>query len=297
MNFVEKLDLSHLKFSSETVSTQSSESYNNLPIDLSSMDLFTQNMYTTSTSSNSSPIDSIPIDYTEINEMRSHYNINIDQTFLGHNESLYVPKTYTKCKHDRNIIGDLKDIPVAEYIKKTANDVFLQLVTGIRRKTPRNKMLYFCLSIAYKIHGVPYLPGELASYVQLKMTDIPNANAMFSKSITGFQVKTVDFTPLDYIPLLYKTLRIASDHKDMIINMGNSILEKDDDLLNEFPQDVAAGIILCFMDITGIEFEKPPSYRKKSGISINEQVFADILYKSPNTLKTMKNRIISIYNS
>lgn len=153
-----------------------------------------------------------------------------------------------------------------------------------RRKTPRNKLLYFCVSTAYKIHKIPYIPGVLASFFNLSMTDLPNANAMYSKSITGNSVPTTYFTPLDYIPLLYKYIGLSSDNEKMVIDICKNIIVKDEDLLDYFPQDIAAGIILCFMDIIGLEYTTT-DYHKISGVSVNDQVFTGILKKSPKSLK------------
>lgn len=229
--------------------------------------------------------------------------IDIDPSYIPTNSNfngpIYIHNIDSRnnvVKYEKSICGDLKYIPIQEFIKNTANSVYIEMKINTRRKNPRNKMLYFCTSTAYKIHKIPYIPGVLASYFGLSMTDLPNANAMYSKSITGYSVPTIYFTPLDYIPLLYKYIGLSSNNEQMVMDMGKNIISKDEDLLDDFPQDIAAGIVLCFMDIIGLEYITT-DYHKISGVSINEQVFAKILKKSPKSLKIIKNRIVCIYNS
>ena len=219
-------------------------------------------------------------------------NVNFDGPIYIHN----IDSRNNVVKYEKSILGDLKNVAIPEFIKNTANNVYIKMKINTRRKTPRDKLLYFCVSTAYKIHKIPYIPGILASHFRLCMTDLPNANAMYSKSITGYTVPSVYFTPLDYIPLLYKYTGLSNDSERMVMDIGKSIISKDEDLLEDFPQDIAAGIVLCFMDIVGLEYTTT-DYHKISGVGINEQVFAKILKKSPKSLKIIKNKIMDIYNS
>ena len=237
-------------------------------------------------------LENFKYDEIDINPSHVPVNVNLNGPIYIHN----IENRNNVVKYEKSILNDLKHIPIAENIKTTANNIYIEMKVNTRRKTPRNKLLYFCVSTAYKIHGIPYIPGIVADYFNLSMTDLPNANAMYSKTVTGYTVPIPNFTPIDYIHILYKYIGLTPENEKILIDMGNVIISKDEDLLDDFPQDIAAGIILCFMDIVGLEYTTN-DYYKISGVGINEQVFADILKKSPKSLKIIKNRIVNIYNS
>ncbi len=221
------------------------------------------------------------------NNEKSYYQTEITEYIDGYNKvagsnELITDKVLNLNIYEKSIILDLTNIPVEDYVKIKANEIYLKMNVSTRKSGKRARLLYYCITTAYKELGIAFIPGIIIKYVGLEIKDIPSANSMYSKSITGYISKAIRFTPIDYIPILYNSIGITSGHIDYIIRLTKELIKKDKRLLNSMPHIVAAGIILYFMEYAGIPYN--------GGIS-------EVLQTKEGMLHKMKKQIECIHNS
>ncbi len=183
--------------------------------------------------------------------------------------------------YEKSIMQDLRDVPLPECIKEKANEIYLKMNIPSKKSGKRKKLLYFCLSSAYTELGLVYLPAMIAACIGLSINKIPNAHAMFSKTITGYQTPSRRFKPTDYILYLYPSIRIQSGYEQYLLDLTNELIEKEEGLLDDPPQIVAAGILLYFIEYAGLPYN-----------GILEQLIQTTTIR----LKNMKKKIYQIHN-
>ena len=215
--------------------------------------------------------------------------------YHSHYDVSYETRSYFKT--ERNILGDMNNIPIPDFIKQGANEIYHNLSAGIKRNRQRKLMIYFCISKSYEYYKIPYLPSVIAAHVGIKMTEIHKSNNMFNK-LLKISID-IEFMPKDYIPLLLSYIQLTEDHTQYIIKICQYVLSKDRSLMDEYPQDIAGAVILYYLDLIDVQLENQSNlvYKKVSGVSVNEQLYSTILGKSAERLKTLKNEICQVYNS
>jgi hypothetical protein len=112
--------------------------------------------------------------------------------------------------------------------------------------------------------------------------EIIKATSMFSELQTGYRPKTKCSNPIALFPEYCKSIRLSSEFLGDLENLGWEILEKDPELLEQYPQTVAVGILKYFLTIHGIE--------------INIDHFSKKLRLSQATINTMYKRIAELDN-
>jgi len=195
---------------------------------------------------------------------------------------------YTNCHvipkiTEKSILPDLLKINIPDDIRNEAEKIFQQLKTNTKRGKRRKKMLFYCIFNAYKSLGQPQDPKVIAELVGISATEITKALSMCSESQTNYRPIAVFRQPLDFIPIYHSEVGLNPDCLSSVLELAHSILNKDPDLYDEYPQVVAAGILHYYMTI--------------NGVSVDKKQFAKIFKKSEMTITKMFKRICNIDNS
>lgn len=183
---------------------------------------------------------------------------------------------------NRSILQDMGDLVISENIKEKANEVYNMLNISTKRGGRRKKVIFFCLHEAHRLMNIPIDPKDLASIVGIKNNDISKAFTMCSPIETGYHPLNIRFTFREFIPVYYRLTGLSNLILDDVLSLADDIYKKDPTVENEFPQIMAAAILMYYMEINGVE----------SSINISK-----VLHTSSLTLNLLKSRIESIHNS
>lgn len=184
---------------------------------------------------------------------------------------------------EKSISAELAPLPLPDDVKQYADRIFQQLETNTKRGKRRRKLIFYCILTAYNLLKKPQDPKIIAEIVGIADTEMTKAVSMCSELQTKFRAPTTFRLPTDFIPEYAHIVGISESSINDVMNLGYEILEKDKDLLENYPQVVAAGIILYYLTI--------------NGVTVNKREFAKIIKRSEMTISKMYKRIMTIHNS
>jgi transcription initiation factor TFIIIB Brf1 subunit/transcription initiation factor TFIIB len=184
---------------------------------------------------------------------------------------------------EKTILADLDRINIPDDIKIEAERIYQQLDTNTKRGKRRKKLLFYCISKAYLSLNQPKDPKYVAELVGISATQISKAHSMCSESQTNYKPPCVRLTALDFIPEYHQKVGLDKSCLSSVISLANEILNKDPELNENYPQVVAAGILLYYMTI--------------NGLTVNKKDFSKIVLRSEMTISKMYKRISLIHNS
>jgi len=157
---------------------------------------------------------------------------------------------------EKSIREDLRNIDVSENVKIKANEIYNRLQCSTKRGKRRKLLLFYCLYNAYNEFYIPIDPKILALKIGIKSGDITKSLSMFSELNTGYKPQTMRITALEIIPEYCRIFNFEEDSISNVLDITKEILNKNPNLNNKKPQNVAAGIIVYFSIINGISFSK-----------------------------------------
>jgi len=188
---------------------------------------------------------------------------------------------YKKKNKEDTIIKEFQELPFTDDIKNEAYEIYKKMEYSIRRKNNRKYLKFFCIYNAHINLSKPKDSNQLGKIFGLETNRFHEIFKIFSFEKTGYKMKQIILSPLDYITEYYKITDLRMDEIDGVINFANDILNSDD-LSEEYPQVVAAGIIIYYM-------------KKIHGI-IPSQKFINYIGRSDNMINKIVKKIGSIYN-
>jgi len=151
-----------------------------------------------------------------------------------------------KNTRDDLFIKELNNLPFTEEIKNEAFNVYKNMQSSIKRKNNRKGLKFFCIYNAHlnlnKIKDV----NHIAKICELELTELNKIFKVFSFEKTGYRMKDVDISPMDYIEDYYTATELRRDEIDGVIQFAHELLKKNS-LSDEYPQVVAAAIIIYYM--------------------------------------------------
>lgn len=177
---------------------------------------------------------------------------------------------------DRSILADLESLNVGEDVKQEAEKFFQHLGNTVKKGKRRRKLIFYCLFNAFIALGQAKDPKIVAKMVGIPITDMNKAFSMCAGSATVFH------SPLEFLPQYADLVQLDSSCRDSLIEFGSSILRKDRELLDDYPQVVAAGILLYYFKI--------------HGVTVVRKDFAKLVDRSEMTISKMVKRVEGIYN-
>lgn len=184
---------------------------------------------------------------------------------------------------EKSILSDLDKINISDDVRIEAERIFQQLETNTKRGKRRKKLLFYCIFNAYLSLKQSKDPKYVAELVGIAPTEMSKAFSMCSESQTNYRPPSVFHSPIDFIPEYHRKVGLDESCLDSVLDLAKTILKKDPDLNENYPQVVAAGILLYYMTI--------------NGVSVNKKEFSKLVRRSEMTISKMYKRISYIHNS
>lgn len=187
---------------------------------------------------------------------------------------------YVYISSDRSIVSELTAYGhIDEEIKNQADVIYNLMHKSTRRGKVRRQLLFYCVYCAYRELRRDVNPISLGQQFNLKPGDVQRCDSLFSQIKTGYKPRINTYaSPLDYIPGYFDELgklgcvEISSYITESALQLGKSIIDKEQSLLQENPQTVAAGLFHYFNLTNGIEYPDattPSKITSRSNMTIN----------------------------
>ncbi len=181
------------------------------------------------------------------------------------NEEVYVPKK--RGRKPKNPNGGksvsssvstkfLDKYNLPDNVKVTAARLFNIYSQGeVKKVSKRKGTLFMAIKEAYKEHGIIMPPDNIRVMLNMDKREMSRAKTLYSYPRTGIRSTQIDNSPLEYIPTYCRELKIPEDVRDLIVVLGKSIMDLDDELSDSKPQNIAAGIIAYGMTLYGMSID------------------------------------------
>jgi hypothetical protein len=187
------------------------------------------------------------------------------------------------------IVKEISSTNESEEIKKKAIEIFRQMkltIANIKGKPNWTKCKFACIYYAHEELNQPIDPKNLAVNIGTNPKNIKEALSAFSEVETGYCPVKRQTSPTELVPSLLKTLGIINGYEDAQ-RFCDKILEKNDilvhnyfydDLRDLFPQNVAAAVLLYYLEI--------------HGNIINVQTYPTIVARKKATIGSIYRKVI-----
>lgn len=185
--------------------------------------------------------------------------------------------------YNKSLLPELQKYDFPDEIKNKADEIFQKMDTSIRRGHIRNYLIFYCIYNAYHELRIHKDPKQIALSVGIELGEITKALSKFSESQEMYQPPMITTSPLDLIPDYCRMIQLSDDTIVNVLELAKEILDKDVELIEGYPQKVAAGILRYFLTINGISFKK--------------NQFAEMLGLSEVTINNMYKKISAVHNS
>jgi len=214
--------------------------------------------------------------------MEKDYQYNVN-TF---HHPVHIPSSN---KGEKSILHELDQYDLSTSVKFRAQRIYQKLGPQVHRGKKRLQLLFYCLYCAalelYSENPQSWEdpnPSVFEKMLGLAHGDTRKAMAIFSEAQTGYRPKTSKSNPLGMIRGYCRENNISEELVVPIQELGKKILYKDQDLYDEYPQNVAAGLIKYGLSTMGKD--------------IDNESFARAVNLSQATINTMYKRIARIDN-
>jgi transcription initiation factor TFIIIB Brf1 subunit/transcription initiation factor TFIIB len=187
-----------------------------------------------------------------------------------------------KNNRDESFIKELNDLCFEENIKIEAFNIYKSMRVNIKRKENRLGLKFFCIYNAYHNCGQSRDPRKIAELVGLKDSNLTKIMKLFSYEKTGYKIKEVNMGPEGYVKEYYQYSGFKPNEQGIHQFVQNILNSKDVTLSKEYPQKVAAGLIIYY--ITKIHNEKL------------SHIFYDYIGNTESSYKDIVSHIGFIYN-
>lgn len=193
---------------------------------------------------------------------------------------------------DRSIIKDLENLDLPFDIKIKADEIAKKLNCSSKRGSCHEQLVFFCVYAAYiekaQVDKREYKnPAVIAKIVGIKKNKMSRALSMFSEAQTGYKLPAIRVTAVDYLPEYCEKLNLSPETISDVIVLCNRILEKEPDLNETYPQQVAAGVLFYYAMINGITLNSK---------AISKKEFAELVELSEVTLGNIYKKICLVDN-
>lgn len=192
-------------------------------------------------------------------------------------------ETGPKKRKNSSIEPELREINLPEKVRQRAVEIYAHFKTNYR-KDNRKRAIYFSCLQAYKELEIPVDHQQLARKLgSLKTKDISKSLSKCSELETGYSTVNKEFTFLDQLKIYYTYTNLESSGLNLLLELGESLLEKNPGLKQLPLITVAGAILIYFLENQGVKYDK--------------KIFESIGRKQ-NVIETMiKNVIAPLDNS
>lgn len=182
---------------------------------------------------------------------------------------------------NKTILPDLEAYPFPYNVKIEANEIYKKLNISTKKSGRKNKLLFLCVYYAYTNLKLSFDPKQIADLLCMRNKDINKAFMLMH--IAEYQPEDKFYKPIDFMQEYGTACHLNNDGIQGVMKLSEDIWNKGSDLNRLFPQVVAAGIIMYYLDIHGINYS--PS------------IFVPLVKKAEATLIVMKNKVANVHNS
>ena len=176
--------------------------------------------------------------------------IKMDSLYNTEVESFDFVNTYSiitkKNNRDESFIKELNELSFEEEIIAEAFNIYKSMLLNIKRKDNRLALKVFCIYNAYRNLGIIKDPYKIAEKVGLENPNLTKLFKIFSYENTGYKMKNIIISPLGYIKEYYEYTGYRIEQFEDLEKFANIIIDNGK-LSNEYPQNVAAGIVIYYM--------------------------------------------------
>ena len=165
---------------------------------------------------------------------------------------------------------DLARLCIPEEVKQEAEKIYELLGKPIHRNNKRKHMIYYLVSNAFDSLRKVFWPPKLAYEIGIRKEEIGSAASLFKGKTKNFRAPVINYRPTRYLPLLADIL--GYDDPNFIEGLsefGNQLLEKNPRLGENFPQNMAAGIVHRYMMNEGYNGKDKEEFPAKLLLSWN----------------------------
>lgn len=193
-------------------------------------------------------------------------------------------------KGEKSILQELEQYEISPEIKNRAQKIYQKMGPHVHRGKKRVQLLFYCLySADLELHSECTIRDDASNpLIYQKMLGLSHGEArkamgIFSETQTGYRPKTGKANPLGMIKGYCQENHISEEMVAPIRALGRKILSKDPELMEEYPQTVAAGLIKYALSTMGGE--------------LDNDSFANTVNLSQATINGMYKRIARIDNA
>lgn len=210
-------------------------------------------------------IINIKMDYDEHEEDNDFFDEDELEDELENIGDNYV-NTYNPTKEQLTIeLPGLDNYDLPDDVRTEARMIFSGMPENIRKGRGRtgSKIEFYCVDNAYSNLGIPMSNKEICKLVGLASKHISTTKSLFRTS-----KERIVFFPDEFAISYYHRLDNYDDNLlPEIIQLCRKIIHKVDDLLDEFPQNIAVAVIKHCLICRGYEIPKH-SFYKTMGTSL-----------------------------
>jgi transcription initiation factor TFIIIB Brf1 subunit/transcription initiation factor TFIIB len=203
-----------------------------------------------------------------------------DRTFFNHKGEW----GHVQINPERSILKDLKPyMDIDDDVKNMADAIYNKMHYQVRRKKIRYQLLFYCTYCAYMELNLKVNPIELGAIFGLKQGAVQRCDSLFSPLQTGYTPPIKNARPTNYLERYCEKIGLSKEAGIEINKLGEYLLKKDPNFLQENPQTVAAGILKYFIVTNGISIEDP-------------DLIKNVTNRSNATIESIYQWIVSIDN-
>ncbi len=190
---------------------------------------------------------------------------------------------------EKSLKTDLKAAGFSAEIVMKADEIFLQMKSGLKRGVRRRQLMFFCVQSAYNELRIPEDPNRLALLCGITSSEISKAYSMCSPAKVGYKPPAVFWKPEDYLKMYFQKIvdmDIIAFDKNVLEDLKKICSEvmTNDPQLNEEKPQICASAILTF-------------YLQLQGYTLDKKKYVEIFNKSDMSILKVKAKIAAAYNS
>lgn len=116
-----------------------------------------------------------------------------------------------------------------------------------RKSRQKVKMMYMCIRYAYAECGLLCDPQKIAEELNMTRKEVNSAETTYNEATTGYAPPEIGNLAENWIATYLGKILIDDSYLEILIKLLSQLLQKDPDLRNIKPEDLAAAtIIYCF---------------------------------------------------
>lgn len=185
------------------------------------------------------------VDDTDITECISEIIGTIDIEDFETDKEI-ITKGIGAIEKKKSIKSLLEPLEIEETVKTLAEECFSTINIKLRIGTKSKLVLFYCIHKAYERLGTPRDPKIIAGIVGINSKSISRAfNFCEPKDSKASTVTCI--SPIDLIPDYCKKIGLEEHQVEEIKAFSRTIMEHGQELYDEFPQTIAAGLIFVFL--------------------------------------------------